>query len=580
MTPTFVLLAIAAGGLTVLSPCILPILPILLGASAGEDLRHRPFWIVLGLSASFALFGAVFAVFGSLLGLSNALLRDAALVLLFLFGLSLLWPGPWERLGGWIGAWAQGIPGTGRGGAGKGRGGAILLGASLGLVWAPCAGPILGIILTLAAVQGDFARSLLLMAGYSLGAAVPMLAIGYGGRRLYARIASVGRWGALSRKALGALTIATVVAISFGLDTALLARLPAALFPANDLEQRLARARGDRGAPVGGADLARNPEDAPLPVLGTMPEFTEITAWLNSPPLTAAGLRGKVVLVDFWTYSCINCIRTFPYLKRWYDQYRSDGFVIVGVHTPEFAFEKDLANVEKAVARFGITYPVALDDRYGTWRAYDNEAWPAHYLFDARGRLREVRIGEGGYAETERSIQALLTEARGLSLPGAVEELPANVDFSLIESPETYVGYARAQHFSSPEPMARGRTVTYSAPARLGLNDWALRGRWRVSPEEAALAAPGGEILFRFKAPRLNLVMSAPAAPVRAEVLLDGMPIPAALRGADVAPDGTVTIGFSRLYNLVSLPPGERRDHVFGLHFPVGGVHLYAFTFG
>ncbi len=582
MSPTLEILAAAAGVLTVASPCILPILPILLGASAPGGQRHRPFWIVLGLSASFALFGAAFAVFGSVLGLSNAALRYAAMAILLFFGLSLLWPRVWERAGSRIGALAQGLPGANRLPAEQGRGAALLVGGSLGLVWAPCAGPILGIVLTLSAVQGSFSRSLLLLGGYALGAALPMLAIGYGGRELYRKIAPLGAWGECLRKVMGAATIVTVAALFFNLDTLLLARLPDALFPAGRLEKRLAA--GASGVPADGDSppgIARaSAGGTTLPVLGTMPEFAKIAAWINSPPLTAAGLRGKVVLVDFWTYSCINCIRTLPHVTRWYEKYKDMGFTVVGVHTPEFSFEKDEANVRKAVARYGIRYPVALDDSYGTWTAYNNDAWPADYLFDARGRLREVHLGEGEYEATERAIASLLMEAKLLRAPLAVDRAKAGVDFSLIESPETYVGYRRAENFSSPGGEVPDLARNYAVPATLGLNGWALRGTWKIGAEAALLEAPGGGIRFRFKARELNLVMKGPREGAPAVVLLDGMRIPAALRGADVGQDGGLVVGESRLYNLVRLPAGAARDHVFGIDIETPGVALYAFTFG
>lgn len=573
----------AAGVLTVLSPCILPILPALLGASASEGIRHRPFWIVLGLAAGFTLFGAVFAVFGTFLGLSNAFLRHAAMAILLFFGISLLWPRLFERIGTRIAALAQRIPGANRPIAREGRGGALLVGASLGLVWAPCAGPVLGIIITLAAVRGDFARSLLLLGGYSLGAALPMLAIGYGGRRLTTRLASLGKWGALSHRLLGAATIATVLALFLGLDTVFLSRLPAGLFPAARLERRLSGAI--TAAPAGGSVAAPGAAEASagapsLPVLGEMPEFVKIASWLNSPPLTSEGLRGRVVLVDFWTYSCINCIRTLPYVKRWYEKYGGRGFTVVGVHTPEFGFEKDEANVRKAIARHGIRYPVALDNFFGTWNAYNNYAWPADYLFDARGRLREVHVGEGDYEETERAIRLLLTEARLLAVPVDIDRPKDDVDFSRIESPETYVGYRRAENFSSPETAARDRTRNYSAPDGLRLNGWALRGAWRITGESAVLEAPGGGVRFRFKAPKLNLVMRGEGRGSAASVLLDGKPVPPSLRGADVGPDGKLVVGESRLYVLVSLPGDDRRDHLFEIDFEEPGVALYAFTFG
>jgi thiol-disulfide isomerase/thioredoxin len=311
-----------------------------------------------------------------------------------------------------------------------------------------------------------------------------------------------------------------------------------------------------------------------------MPEFAKITSWIQSPPLSPESLRGKVVLVDFWTYSCINCIRTLPYVTSWYDKYRNDGFVVVGVHTPEFAFEKNEENVKKAIERYGIRYPVALDNFYGTWKAYDNHYWPAHYLFDAQGRLREVHFGEGEYEETERAIQSLLMEAKRLHAPVGLDRRASSVDFSRIDSPETYVGYARAQNFSSPQKPSGDRAENYTAPASLGLNDWALRGTWKITGESAELEAPGGGVRFHFKAPKLNLVMSGNGVEVEASVLLDGKPVSTDARGTDTGADGRLLVGAPRLYNLVTLPSQDRGDHVFEIDFEKPGVELFAFTFG
>jgi thiol-disulfide isomerase/thioredoxin len=318
--------------------------------------------------------------------------------------------------------------------------------------------------------------------------------------------------------------------------------------------------------------------EADLPVLGTMPEFTGVTAWLNSPPLSTQDLHGKVVLVDFWTYSCINCIRTLPYVTSWYEKYKDQGFVVIGVHTPEFAFEKDEANVRQAMGRFGVRYPVALDNDYGTWNAYDNHYWPAHYLIDVQGRIRETHFGEGRYEETERAIQDLLAEANRLHGAMPVESRKGDVDFSRIRSPETYVGYARAENFTARERVRADAAADYSAPGTLRLNQWALTGRWQVASESARLEGPGGGVRFRFQAPALNLVMSGQGA--KGTVWLDGKPIAAEARGSDVAADGSVTIQESRLYNLIRLPPGDDGPHLFTLIFERPGATLYAFTFG
>jgi cytochrome c biogenesis protein CcdA/thiol-disulfide isomerase/thioredoxin len=570
------LLSVAAGFLTVLSPCILPILPALLGASVASPLRHRPFWIVLGLALSFTLFGTMFALFGSFLGLSNELLRRIALLILFFLGLSLIWPRLWERLGSRLGDLGQRLAGPS---AGTGRTGALLVGASLGLVWAPCAGPVLGIVITLAAVQKSLGQTLLLMGGYALGAAAPMLLIGYGGQKAFGSFRRLRAWGPAAHRALGVLTIASVVAFSLNLETLLLARLPDRLFAASQLEKRLS-AQETRRTPPGAqvTTLALAQRETDLPVVGAMPEFVGVTAWLNSPPLSVERLRGKVVLIDFWTYSCINCIRTLPYVTSWYEKYKDRGFVVVGVHTPEFAFEKDEGNVRRAMQRFGVHYPVALDNDYGTWNAYDNHYWPAHYLVDAQGRIREVHFGEGHYEETERAIQNLLAEANRLQAPMPIEGRKADVDFSRIRSPETYIGYARAENFAARERLRADAAAQYSAPAALRLNQWTLTGRWRVESEAARLEGANGAIQFRFQAPALNLVMSGRGA--RGHVWLDGRPITAENRGSDVAADGSVTIEESRLYNLVRLPPGDDGPHLFVLTFERPGATLYAFTFG
>jgi len=582
------LLSILAGLLTVLSPCILPVLPPLLSASVATPLRHRPFWIVLGLAGGFTLFGTTFALFGSLLGLSDALLRHVALGILFFFSLSLIWPRLWEGIGNRISFLAQRYAGINRLGAEPDRLNALLIGGSLGLIWAPCAGPILGIIITLATVQRSFAQTLFLMGGYSLGAAVPMLLIGYGGQTVSHRLQHFRVWGPISHKLLGSLTLATVIGLYFNLDTWLLSHLPGRLFITNQIERQLVDKKGSASIPREDPDASdsnsgialASTEAMPLPVLGTIPEFSHITAWINSPALSSSDLKGKVVLIDFWTYSCINCIRTLPYVTQWYQKYKDQGLVVVGVHTPEFSFEKEEANVKQAVLRHGIHYPVALDNDYGTWNAYNNRYWPAHYLIDAQGRIREEHFGEGNYKETERAIQTLLSEAKLLHRPVSLEAPKDSVDFSKIHSSETYIGYGRTQNFSSPQGLQPDAVLDYAAPATLGLNQWTLTGLWKITEEAAVLQAPGGAIRFRFEAPKLNLVMAGKGKGSMAKVFLDGKPISPDSRGDDVGPDGNVTVTDSRLYNLVTLPQGDGGDHLFELIFEEPNVKLFAFTFG
>jgi cytochrome c biogenesis protein CcdA/thiol-disulfide isomerase/thioredoxin len=582
MSWTLGVLSIVAGALTVLSPCILPILPPLLSASISGSARNRPLWIVAGLVMSFTLFGVIFTFFGTFLGLSNTTLRHVALLTLFFLGLSLLWPSFWERIGTRISAVAQHLPGMNRLVAEQTSLSPLLLGASLGLIWAPCAGPVLGIILTLAAVQSSFGSTLILMSAYSLGAAVPMLFIGYGGQRISNWVISVRRWGSLIHKALGAMTLATVAALFLNVDTLLLAKLPGSLFVANQIEKRLIETKTPAAADsrFGPESVLAAGKKSPYPILGKMPEFTQITTWLNSPPLTKESLRGKVVLIDFWTYSCINCIRTLPAVTRWDGKYRDQGLVIVGVHTPEFQFEKDVENVKRAIARHGIKYPVAVDNDYGTWKAFSNQFWPAKYLIDAEGKLRLTHFGEGDEDVFERAIQSLLMEAKLLHAPVAIEPAEKTVNAFRIRSPETYIGYNRASNFFSNERMPPDTTVNYTAPSSLRLNAWALAGTWKVIDEAAILQAPGGRIQFRFQAPKLNLVMKGTEKGVPGKILIDGAPLPANMRGIDVGPDGKVIIKDARLYNLVTLPKEDEEEHLFEMIFESPNVELYAFTFG
>lgn len=334
--------------------------------------------------------------------------------------------------------------------------------------------------------------------------------------------------------------------------------------------------------------------EAPPPPAVEMPDFQGIAQWLNSEPLTKASLKGKVVLVDFWTYSCINCLRTLPYLKEWYKKYKAKGLVIVGVHSPEFEFERDPANVKAAIAKLQITYPVALDNQMATWTAFKNSAWPAHYFVDAEGHIRHIHLGEGDYEKSEAMIQRLLTEraskmakaapaaapraAKGrrgekgrtastpgtLTLPG-LTFLPPNVDFSQVKSPETYLGFLRRQHL-----VTSGRPIE--------TNEWTYEGAWRTEGERIFLVEGTGKITFRFFATKVNIVLAPGASPVSAVVRLDNQPVPKEKGGKDVQGSGLL-INEPRMYELINLgPKGE--EHTVEIEFLNPGVGAYAFTFG
>ncbi len=575
------LVSYLGGALTILSPCILPVLPFVF-ARADQPFVRSGLPLLAGMAATFAAVATLAAVGGGWAVQTNHLGRLAAILLLSLFGIALLFPSLSTRL-------TQPLVNLGsrlsqRASEGAGTGASVwpsfILGIATGLLWAPCAGPILGLVLTGAALRGANAGTSLLLLAYALGAATSLaVALLIGGRvfRAMKRSLGVGEW---IRRGLGVAVLAGVVAIASGLDTGLLARV--SLASTTGLEQGLI----DRARPapaqvrVGAADPS-----GPLPVLGQAPSLAGAVTWLNSPPLTMAALRGRVVLVDFWTYSCINCLRSLPYVRAWADRYRDKGLVVIGVHAPEFAFERDVANVRRAVAGLRIDYPVAIDDDYAIWRAFDNQYWPAHYLIDARGRIRETHFGEGAYAETERSIQSLLVEAGAHDVPtGLVADtghgVEAAADIADVRTPETYIGYARAANFASPGGLVANAAHLYEAPSRDQLNRWALVGDWTVGDQSATLDRPDGTISYRYHARDLHLVLgpSAGGQPIRFQVLIDGKP-PGDDHGADVDADGNGIVREQRLYQLVRQSGGVA-DRDFSIRFTDPGVQAFAFTFG
>ena len=328
-----------------------------------------------------------------------------------------------------------------------------------------------------------------------------------------------------------------------------------------------------------------HPAAVQLPVEGSLPSLAGATRWLNSPPLTPAGLRGSVVLVDFWTYTCINWLRTLPYLRAWADKYEDHGLTVIGVHTPEFDFEHDLDNVRRQVRDLRVNYPVVVDNDYRIWSAFDNHYWPALYFVDAHGQLRHHRFGEGDYEMSEMVLQQLLTEAgnagtdQGWTLFDS-HGVEAAADWDSLRSPENYLGFERTDNFVSPNGSILETSYAYAAPPRLGLNHWALVGDWTVKQQAIGLNAAGGRIVYRFHARDLHLVMAPPArgTPVRFRVLLDGQP-PGAAHGSDLDDQGNGTLTEPRLYQLLR-QPGPVTDHTFEITFVDPGVQAYAFTFG
>jgi cytochrome c biogenesis protein CcdA/thiol-disulfide isomerase/thioredoxin len=531
--------------------------------------------------------------------------RWLALLFVALFGLTLLLPRLAERLtrplvaaGGRLSE-AAGVDARPHPGA------SFLIGVATGLLWAPCAGPILGLLLTGAALQGASIATTLLLLAYAAGAATSLAAALLLGGKVFAamkRSIGAGEW---LRRGLGAAMLVGVVAITLGLDTGILARVSTA--STGGVEQALVNRLASKTPANSGAMMAQIPRvgDQPagsmmaageamkmaaktpdaLPIEGNLPPLDGAVQWLNSPPLTTQALRGKVVLVDFWTYSCINCLRTLPYVKAWAEKYRDQGLVVIGVHAPEFAFERDVGNVTNAMKDLGITYPVAIDNDYKIWRAFNNQYWPAHYFADAQGRIRYHHFGEGNYAESERVIQQLLREAGAAKVADGLINANAQgvqlaADMNEVQSPETYVGYRRAEHFVAETGLVPDKATAYSPPSQLVLNDWSLGGQWTVGPERAVSGAPDSRIVYRFHARDLHLVLGpgVDGKPVRFKVSIDGKP-PGDAHGIDVAPDGSGSVTEQRLYQLVRQTAGVK-DRTFSIEFLDPGVSAYAFTFG
>jgi cytochrome c biogenesis protein CcdA/thiol-disulfide isomerase/thioredoxin len=561
-------IAFAAGVITVFTPCILPVLPIILaGGTTGS--KRRPYAIVAGLVTTFTVFTLAGAwVFQQLHLPERWQIRIGALLLL-VAALTLILPRAGallERPFAFLSRRRVGDLGSG-----------YLLGASLGLDFVPCAGPVL------AAVSANVGRhrvgveTVFVALAYAVGAALPMLAIARGSRRLAESFRAHAR---TLRLALGALMAVTAILIYDPLNKGWVEHLqtsvPAYIKPVQDAlegngkaDRELSRLKDGRRrtfTDVGARTLpplavASRPVKVALNDYGLAPNFLKISHWLNTPgegPLTIRGLRGKVVLVDFWTYSCINCLRTLPYLADWDKRYRGKGLVIVGVHTPEFGFEHDLGNVRRAIDRLGVRYPVALDTDYGTWEAYSNQYWPADYLVDQTGHVRHVHVGEGDYRESERLIRLLLRAGGDsrLPVPGRdVDRTPRGT-----RTPETYLGYFRLERFDSDKLIVQ-RPHDYRLPTALPRDHWAYGGTWTVESERA-IAGDGARLQLHFHARKVHLVLGGKGV---VAVALDGKT------------RGVVRVNGSRLYTLVSQrKPGDGK---LDLYF-TPGVSAYAFTFG
>ena len=584
--------ALVAGAGTAITPCVLPVLPALLSAGASGGGRRRPLGIALGLVVTFTITIVGLAKVVEGVGAGSGFLRAFAISILLLFGIALIVPALGDRIEAPLSRLARFGPRSRGDGFWSGLG----VGGALGFVVAPCAGPILAGVISVSASQGTNARLVAVALAYATGLGAVLLLYALGGARIGERVRKAGRGPALQR-ALGAVLVATALVMVLSLDTrfetALANHFPSFLVnPTKSIEQsnavqkRLAKLRGrskfdsSRASAAGAppAPVALPGEKVPpLPDLGRAPDFTNTERWFNTPgsrALSLASLRGRVVFIDFWTYTCINCLRTLPFVKSLDDHYRKDGLVIVGVHTPEFGFEHDADNVGRAVKQLGLRYPVAQDNAYGTWNAYGNQYWPANYLIDAKGNVRYTHFGEGDENQIEAAVRGLLAE-RGARLPGSRAPGRGEQPNAQVATPETYLGTARAERFLP----AKQTIGTHSFPGVAGslpLSHFALKGTWTISRESAS-AGRGAQLDAQFQAAKVYLVLSSQGgSPRKVQVAIDGRPVGPSTAGAD-AHAGAVTVREQRLYNLASLP--RVGQHHVTLRF-APGVSGFAFTFG
>ncbi|MCV2396067.1 cytochrome c biogenesis protein DipZ [Actinotalea sp. M2MS4P-6] len=559
---TLVLVGLVSGVITALSPCVLPVLPVVLTTAApGPGSRRRPWVVVGGLVLSFGVFTLLGGALLSLLHLPADLLRWIGVAILGVVGLGLVWP----RFGHLLEApFARTrMPALDRNGNG------FVLGLGLGLVFVPCAGPILASITVLAATAQIGPGLVVLTAAYCVGIAIPLLVMASAGGAILGRVKAFRERTPAVRTAGGVIMIVTALVIATNIAEPLQRLTPSWLSGLSDRVENdtAVRAQLDAlageagtGGEVGAASTGPRTFDecaadpSQLADCGTAPELTGITGWINSAPLELADLRGKVVLLDFWTYSCINCQRTLPYLTQWYDTYHDDGLVVLGVHSPEFAFEQVPANVEDNAARLGVTYPVALDNDFATWRAYDQHYWPAHYLIDRTGEVRQVHYGEGAYAETEALIQELLgAPADGTGTADAASGLTAD------RTPETYLGSARMGPHTNAG-VTPGEPATYTLDHHPPQSTFSLGGTWTVEAEYVE-SGDDARLTLGFHASAVYLVLAGDGA---VTVTVGGE-----THEVDVS-------GSPALYTLYD--GGETSDV---LHLTAGpGIQAYAFTFG
>lgn len=569
--------AFLSGLVTIFAPCIWPLLPIILSSSAAGG-KRRSLGITLGIMVSFGIFTLAVSYLVNLFHFDPDILRLIAVIVIGFLGLTLVVP----AFSSFLESFVSRLSGKFGGQTAQSHGfwGGFITGVSLGLVWSPCAGPILATIATLAATRSVSFEIFFVTIAYVIGVGIPLFIFSEAGSYLFTRTRFLSKYTGRIQQVFGVLMILTAIAIYTNYDKVIQVKLLDAFPSYSTFLYKLESAESVKEQLNKLKDMKEKTEKempkagGSLPVLAKAPDFTGISRWLNSAsPLTMEKLKGKVVLVDFWTYTCINCIRTLPFVTSWYEKYKEKGFIVVGVHTPEFEFEKKTENVENAMRQYKIYYPVAQDNDYATWNAYSNHYWPAKYLIDANGNIRYVHFGEGEYDKTEEAIQELLKEA-GSTVSSEMVTMPDQTPKTQL-SPETYLGSKRMEYLYPNGSTINGKQVfELRNPLR---NSFSFGGEWTIG-DEYSMSGKNAVLVYQFSANKVFLVMRPGSTPGKIKVFLDGKVVDVKNQGTDVE-NGVVTIDTDRLYELINLD-GISGEHTLRLEFETEGTSVYAFTFG